>query len=207
MSDRKKLTSEEDRGGVLPPLSVLLSVFLSVFLSTFIMAYRPPTTNTTNNNESGWTYVAKKTNSKTQAPAPQSRWGQSALRKPSPPPKTFEQEFPSLGKAPATPTPKAPVLSFADRMKQKLKEEEEEKQRKEAEMSLKKKDEPDLRVVGLHHVTKSFYTSRLDLEEEDEEGLDHDVYGRYESTYGPGDYEEAYGDAYEETEGYEEDEI
>ena len=124
--------------------------------------------------------------------APADKWQQSAIRrKKTPPPapeKTFEELFPSLGSTSAHSAAPKPVLSMADRMKQKLKEEEEERQRKEAELALEKKNrkKENYHVIGLRNLSN--FQQKLEMDddmEEDYDSLDHDVYGINKSCAGP----------------------
>ena len=157
----KKLT----RGG---DCWVLVSLYPCILLFVFLsnMAYRPPSNTSETTND--WKFVSYK---KTPEPQPKpGRWGQSALKKSAPPPKTFELEFPSLGSMgskPAVTAAATTATTFAERMKRKLAEEEAERERL-AEENRKKTDaeRPILPIHSLRYCAPQMYMNSYESDEE-----------------------------------------
>jgi hypothetical protein len=156
----------------------------------------------------GWTTVGKP---KITAPAPASglKWGQSAIRKKERKEESFDAMFPSLGTPLGRVSPvkeeKAPVVSMAEKMKQKLAEEEEERRKKEEER-LRKEQESNKKstMLGYIHPINLRADTKFHEDEDDYEvndGLDYDSYG-YKITddrtrVNEYDYQEPYEEEYE----------
>jgi hypothetical protein len=158
------------------------------------MSYRPPSSSDSNTNTSNndWKYVGRKGVSQSHPPIPvapvpatKSKWGQSALKKPEPKPKTFEDEFPSLGNSsakPTSPTTDSKPLSMAERMKLKLAEEAAEAERKAEEARKRaaiEKNSIRLHVHTLNFRAEAFASKTYDGYDSSEEHYEDELTNDY----------------------------
>ncbi len=196
------------------------------------MAYRPPTTNNyTASTDSdafpmrrrqqnrvdaeGWEHVSRSVHPSVHPVGTQSRWGQSALAKSQPKPKTREEEYPALGgsrkvtEKPTTPPypPSSPIelatglkpstssLSMAERMKVKLAEEEAERiRREEQELLRAAQDEKERnRVTGFVPMLSILQSRRIEnmFDQREDEDVDMHLYGS-DAYGGESDYDYTY---------------
>jgi hypothetical protein len=152
-------------------------------------------------------------------PAPEEKWSQSAIRKPSvatkPEPaaeKSYEDLFPTLGKK--TPSSgnlskseSTESLSFADLMKKRVREEEEANRLRTLEEDRlarqREEEERQNRMMGIVRRIRLGNNARaFETPEEDdtpcENDLDADVYGFRQTHYAQQDYEEDAYDTHDE---------